>query len=577
MAERIPQSVTIRVPLKAYLSSDHISKATGKTIAVVISKNGGAFANPSAGATNATEIAQGWYYVDLSTTDTGTTGPLIVRGTEANCDDIEIAYNVVNAHNAGFDGVPNAAAEASGGLYTRGTGAGQIAQQANGQIDVNLSTIKTQAVTCAAGVTVLASVGTASTSTAQTGDSFARLGAPVGASISADIAGVQADTDNIQTRLPAALVSGRMDSSVGAMAADTLTASALATDAVTEIQTGLSTLTAAGVRSAVGLASANLDTQLAALQSDADNIQTRLPAALVSGRMDASVGAMASDTLTAAALATDAVTEIQSGLSTLNAAGVRSAVGLASANLDTQLSGIQSDTDDIQTRLPAALVGGRMDANVGAMGADTLTSSALATSAVSEIQSGLSTLDAAGVRTAVGLATANLDTQLAGINAKTTNLPSDPADASDIAAAFGTVNTTLGTIAGYVDTEVASIKTTVEAVKAKTDNLPASPAATGDAMTLTSDYDPAKTAAQAGDDMGVTDAGADAILDRTDGVETGVTLRQAQRATLAVVAGKSNGVTTTTAHFRDTNDTKNRITATLDANGNRTAVTTDLN
>lgn len=38
---------------------------------------------------------------------------------------------------------------------------------------VDVETIKTQAVTCAAGVTVLASVGTAATSTAQTGDSYA--------------------------------------------------------------------------------------------------------------------------------------------------------------------------------------------------------------------------------------------------------------------------------------------------------------------------------------------------------------------------------------------------------------------
>lgn len=43
------------------------------------------------------------------------------------------------------------------------------------RVDVN--TIKTQTVICAASVTVLASVGTAATSTAQTGDSFARIGA----------------------------------------------------------------------------------------------------------------------------------------------------------------------------------------------------------------------------------------------------------------------------------------------------------------------------------------------------------------------------------------------------------------
>lgn len=77
---------------------------------------------------------------------------------------------------------------------------------------------------------------------------------------------------------------------------------------------------------------------------------------------------------------------------------------------------------------------------------------------------GFNDLDAAGVRSAVGLASANLDTQLttiddfldteiAAIKAKTDNLPTDPADASDIASAFSTVNTKL------------------DAVKAKTDSL----------------------------------------------------------------------------------------------------------
>ena len=86
--------------------------------------------------------------------------------------------------------------------------------------------------------------------------------------------------------------------------------------------------------------------------------------------------------------------------------------------LQGELDGIQADTEDIQSRLPAALVSGRIDASVGAMAADVVTSSALAASAVSEIQSGLSTLDAAGIRTALGLASANVDTQLAAIAAK---------------------------------------------------------------------------------------------------------------------------------------------------------------
>ena len=74
-----------------------------------------------------------------------------------------------------------------------------------------------------------------------------------------------------------------------------------------------------------------------------------------------------------------------------------------------------------------------------------------------------------------------LDLLIDAIKAKTDNLPTDPADASDIDAQ-------LATIAGYLDTEIAAIlaavDTEVAAIKAKTDNLPASPAATGAQMDL---------------------------------------------------------------------------------------------
>lgn len=161
MAGTAPQSVTRRILLKAFLSSDHSSVATGKTIAIVISKNGGAFGNPSAGATNATEIANGWYYVDLSTADTATLGPIVVRGTSATIDDTEWDGDIVNANNAGLAALPNAAAEASGGLYTRGSGAGQINQANNGQIDTNAARLGGTTQTGRdVGTSVLLSTGT---------------------------------------------------------------------------------------------------------------------------------------------------------------------------------------------------------------------------------------------------------------------------------------------------------------------------------------------------------------------------------------------------------------------------------
>jgi hypothetical protein len=76
----------------------------------------------------------------------------------------------------GLTALPNAAAEAAGGLYTRGSGAGQLSQSANGEL----------------GVATLAKTLTTYTGdTPQTGDSYARIGAN-GVSLSAlpDLAGV---------------------------------------------------------------------------------------------------------------------------------------------------------------------------------------------------------------------------------------------------------------------------------------------------------------------------------------------------------------------------------------------------
>lgn len=56
-------------------------------------------------------------------------------------------------------------------------------------------------------------------------------------------------------------------------------------------------------------------------------------------------------------------------------------------------------------------------------------------------------------------------------------------------------------------------------------------------------------------------------------MESTVTARQAMKAILAVLTGKSSGGRTNSITFRDIADSKNRITATVDAAGNRTAVT----
>lgn len=68
---------------------------------------------------------------------------------------------------------------------------------------------------------------------------------------------------------------------------------------------------------------------------------------------------------------------------------------------------------------------------------------------------------------------------------------------------------------------------------------------------------------------------ATALLDLANGVETDRTVREALRLILSAVAGKLSGAGTTQVKIRDAADTKDRITATVDAQGNRTAITYD--
>ena len=88
------QSTSQIIKFRAFLASDGKTPATGKTIAITISKNGAAFGNPSAGATNATELSSGWYYFTASTTDTNTLGAFAFRGAQADIDDVGRDYRV---------------------------------------------------------------------------------------------------------------------------------------------------------------------------------------------------------------------------------------------------------------------------------------------------------------------------------------------------------------------------------------------------------------------------------------------------------------------------------------------------
>jgi len=74
---------------------------------------------------------------------------------------------------------------------------------------------------------------------------------------------------------------------------------------------------------------------------------------------------------------------------------------------------------------------------------------------------------------------------------------------------------------------------------------------------------------------GLSNAAVDQILDRSNGVEPSMTLRQCLRLCLSALAGKL-GISGPTVTIRNTGDSKDRITATCDISGQRTSIVYDL-
>jgi hypothetical protein len=191
---------------------------------------------------------------------------------------------------------------------------------------------------------------------------------------------------------------------------------------------------------------------------------------------------------------------------------------------------------------------------VNGLGANVITASAIETGAITSAKFAAGAIDASAISTdAIGSA------QLAAT--AVTEFQTGLATAANLAI-----------VAGYLDTEIA-------AIKAKTDTIPASPASTtnitaASGVTVSAIGANVITAASIASDAGTELA--TAFLDLTDGIETSITVRQAMRLIVAACAGKVSGAAGTTVNIRNLADTLDRISATVDADGNRTAVTRNL-
>lgn len=559
---RIPQSVAKKVVLKAYLASDHVSAATSKTIAVVISKNGGAFGNPAAGATNATEIANGWYYVDLGTGDTDTLGPLIVRGSVATVDDVETVFEVSNAYHGGFTGIPNAAAEAAGGLFTRGTGAGQINQDANGRIDANVKAVSGDATAADNAESFFDGTGYAGTNNVIPTVTTLTNAPANSAGVTTMVADYARRTGDYYAGTPP---------TAGAIADAVLDEAAATHTGLIAVALPNATPGANGGLPTTNGSKLNQTADLTAGQTIAANLTQILGTALTetSGLIAAAFKKffnVATPTGTVNSLP-DAVAGAASGLAIVGSVMGKSPATLAAGDVSGNLPA------DVKayTVQPTPTIDDTAANHI----ADHVLDEAIA--------------DHAGVGT-VGKTVGD------NLNAPVGSIPTNPmlATAKPTVGGYDTgqdpATLLLVTPANKINTDAANAvkiqKMAVTLAAADvSNNLPVDVKAYTVQPTVTNATlaDAAITAAKfAADAIDANALKADAateianaLLDLANGIETGHTPRQALRTIYAASAGKVSGADGATVTIRDVTDNRDAIVATVDANGNRSAVTLD--
>ncbi len=451
---------------------------------------------------------------------------------------------------------------------------------------VDLNTIKTQTVTCAAGVTVLASVGTATTSTAQTGDSFARLtgtGAVTFASLAVSgtttftgkIAGINATNDlRINGYVPGDVLGGILANN------NVASLSGLAVNG----STTLNTFTVTSTTTLVGVVTATN------ASNDIRGIQVG----------DLTAGALSkyfltdSGTTYASAVAGSVVKEIvsNSGGSPPTPAAIATAVWQDTTAGDFTVAGS---------------IGKSLGGSFTALGTSVFTTGALANAptggtapTVSQIATAVWQDTTAGDFTVASSIGKSLYTAgavpgaagglfIAGTNAATTvttaftttftgnltgnvNGTTGGLTAAGWAGAFlvdsgevyadavnGSVVKEIGSNASGLSE--ADVRNAVGLASANLDAQIATLAVPGSSMTLSS---------------GERNAIATALLDLANGVETSWTLRQAMRIVLSALGGRISGASTGTLVFRDVNNTVDRITAACDIYGDRTNVNYDV-
>lgn len=500
--------------------TDGKTAETALTIAntdVRLSKNGATMAAKNSGG--CTHDAVGYYTCTLDATDTNTVGRLQAMVSVAGALPVYQEFNVVE--EAVYDAYYGASAPGyvanapvnvvqyggTNGTFTSGQPTVRLsAGTGAGQISLTSGAVTAGTVSDKTGYSI-GSGGITEASFATTAGSFAPLGvvdqgtaqAATGTTLQLRSAATFANTELVgatcvitggSTGVGQARVITGYVGSTDTATVDTWTTTPTGTITYKCFGTAPSSgggggLDAAGVRAAVGLASANLDTQLSGIQSDTDNIQTRIPAALVSGRMDSSVGAMANNVMTAAAAATDLGTEIGTATwatttRTLSAGTnivLAKGTGITGFN-DPAASAIADAVwDEARTgHTTAGTFGYYLDSAISGVSTGGVSAAEIADAVWDETLSGHTTGGSAGERLGRvpnaaaggngGLPTVNASNQVAGVSGNVNGTVNGLTS-----TAQGNVRTALGMSSANLDTQLSGLSSAASVIDGIVDQL----------------------------------------------------------------------------------------------------------
>lgn len=411
-------------------SSDHITGKTGLTPTVTLSKNGATFTSPS-GAVS--EIANGLYKVAGNTTDSNTLGSLILHATATGADPVDVEFEVVafdpqDSVRMGQTALPNVAAGALNGL--------PLSADTVGRVDV-LKINGTSQTARDIGASVLLSSGTG---TGQVNLALGRVGinwgdvtnqATVVALTNTSIASVSGAVGSVTGAVSS--VTGNV--TVGGYAAGQAplqpTVAGRTLDVTTTGEAGIDWANIGGPTTAVNLSGTTISTSQAvasvsgAVGSVTGNVGGNVvgSVASVTGNVGGNVvGSVASVTGNVGGNVTGSVGSVSnpasiwnaltSGLTTVGSVG-KLLVDNVNATISSRSTLTAADVWTYATRTLTSF--GTLATDVWSAATRTLTAGTNIVLAKGTGVTGFNDLSQSDVRTAVGLASANLDTQLAAL------------------------------------------------------------------------------------------------------------------------------------------------------------------